>query len=275
MPTQILMPALSPTMTEGNLAKWLKREGDAVAAGDVLAEIETDKATMEIEAVDDGILGRILVPEGAEGIAVNAPIALLLAEGEDRAALDQAAPAASAPAVRPAPAPARVSGGGQRRHAGRAGRGRARDPGRHRHGQADRARGAARRDGRGDAARSRGVPDRRGGRRVPGRLQGEPGVARRVRRPPGDRHADHRARLRGLRRRRRLRGPEADRRVHDLELRHAGDRPHHQLGGQDPLHGGRRARLPDRVPRAQWRRRPGRRPAQPGVQQPGTATARA
>ncbi len=112
MPTQILMPALSPTMTEGNLAKWLKREGDAVAAGDVLAEIETDKATMEIEAVDDGILGRVLVPEGAEGIAVNTPIALLLAEGEDRAALDQAAPAASAPAARPAAAPARVSGGG-------------------------------------------------------------------------------------------------------------------------------------------------------------------
>jgi pyruvate dehydrogenase E1 component subunit beta len=112
MPTEILMPALSPTMTEGNLAKWLKREGDAVAAGDVLAEIETDKATMEIEAIDDGILGRVLVPEGAEGIAVNTPIALLLAEGEDRAALDQAAPTASAPAAKPAPAPARVSGGG-------------------------------------------------------------------------------------------------------------------------------------------------------------------
>jgi pyruvate dehydrogenase E1 component beta subunit len=103
MPTEILMPALSPTMTEGNLAKWLKREGDPVASGDVLAEIETDKATMEIEAVDDGILGRILVPEGAEGIAVNTPIALLLAEGENREALDQAA----APAVAgttPAPA---------------------------------------------------------------------------------------------------------------------------------------------------------------------------
>ncbi len=110
MPTEILMPALSPTMTEGNLARWLKREGDAVAAGDVLAEIETDKATMEIEAVDDGILGRVLVPEGTEGIAVNTPIALLLAEGEDRAALDQAA--ASAPIARPAPAPARVSSPG-------------------------------------------------------------------------------------------------------------------------------------------------------------------
>jgi pyruvate dehydrogenase E1 component beta subunit len=99
MPTEILMPALSPTMTEGNLAKWLKREGDAVAAGEVLAEIETDKATMEIEAVDDGILGRILVPEGAEGIAVNTPIALLLAEGENREALDQAAAPAAAAAT--------------------------------------------------------------------------------------------------------------------------------------------------------------------------------
>ncbi|MCH7554934.1 MAG: pyruvate dehydrogenase complex E1 component subunit beta, partial [Proteobacteria bacterium] len=88
MPIPILMPALSPTMTEGNLAKWLKREGDAVGPGDILAEIETDKATMEIEAVDEGVLGRILVAEGTEGVAVNAPIALLLTEGEDPASLD-------------------------------------------------------------------------------------------------------------------------------------------------------------------------------------------
>ena len=92
MPTEILMPALSPTMTEGNLAKWLKKEGDTVAAGDVIAEIETDKATMEVEAVDEGTLGKILVAEGTEGVAVNTPIALLLGEGEDAAALDQAAP---------------------------------------------------------------------------------------------------------------------------------------------------------------------------------------
>ena len=90
MPTEIVMPALSPTMTEGNLAKWLKREGDRIAAGDVIAEIETDKATMEVEAIDEGTLGRILVPEGSEGIAVNTPIALLLAEGEDATALDRA-----------------------------------------------------------------------------------------------------------------------------------------------------------------------------------------
>ena len=77
MPIQLLMPALSPTMTEGSIAKWHKKEGDEVKAGEVLAEIETDKATMEFEAVDEGTLGRILVPEGAQGIKVNPPIALL------------------------------------------------------------------------------------------------------------------------------------------------------------------------------------------------------
>jgi pyruvate dehydrogenase E1 component beta subunit len=88
MPTPILMPALSPTMTEGNLAKWLKGEGDPVKAGDVIAEIETDKATMEVEAVDEGTLARILVQAGTEGVAVNTPIAMLLGEGEDKGALD-------------------------------------------------------------------------------------------------------------------------------------------------------------------------------------------
>jgi pyruvate dehydrogenase E2 component (dihydrolipoyllysine-residue acetyltransferase) len=105
MPIQVLMPALSPTMTEGNLAKWHKKEGDAVKAGDILAEIETDKATMEFEAADEGVLGRILVPEGAQGVKVNQPIALLLGEDEDRAALDKAKPA-SAPAPARAEAPA-------------------------------------------------------------------------------------------------------------------------------------------------------------------------
>ena len=92
MPIEILMPALSPTMTEGNVTKWLKKEGDEVHSGDVLAEIETDKATMEFEAVDDGRLGKILVPEGAEGVKVNQPIALLLREGEDASALEKLAP---------------------------------------------------------------------------------------------------------------------------------------------------------------------------------------
>src|SRR5215813_4779562 len=100
MPIEILMPALSPTMTEGNLAKWLKKEGDEVRSGDVLAEIETDKATMEVEAVDDGKIGKILVPEGAQGIKVNAPIALLLSEDEDASALQNFA------ADHPKPAPA-------------------------------------------------------------------------------------------------------------------------------------------------------------------------
>lgn len=90
MPVKILMPALSPTMTEGTLAKWLVKEGDTVESGDVIAEIETDKATMEVEAVDEGKIGKILVSEGSEGVAVNEVIALLLEEGEDASALDGA-----------------------------------------------------------------------------------------------------------------------------------------------------------------------------------------
>jgi pyruvate dehydrogenase E2 component (dihydrolipoamide acetyltransferase) len=98
MPIEILMPALSPTMTEGNIARWLKKEGDEVHSGDVIAEIETDKATMEYEAADEGRLGKIIVPEGAQGIKVNQPIAVLLEEGEDPSSLAQfsAAPAPGA-----------------------------------------------------------------------------------------------------------------------------------------------------------------------------------
>jgi len=102
MATNILMPALSPTMTEGTLARWLKKEGDVVKAGDVIAEIETDKATMEVEAVDEGVLGRILVGDGTEGVKVNDPIAILIDAGE-------AVPTAAAPAARPAAAPAPVA----------------------------------------------------------------------------------------------------------------------------------------------------------------------
>ena len=104
MPTEILMPALSPTMTEGNLAKWLKKEGDEVRSGDIIAEIETDKATMEVEAVDEGTLGRILVPEGTEAVKVNQPIALLLAEGEDKSALSEGAKPAPKAEAKPSPA---------------------------------------------------------------------------------------------------------------------------------------------------------------------------
>src|SRR5262245_26844113 len=121
MPIQVLMPALSPTMEKGNLAKWHKKEGDAVKSGDVIAEIETDKATMEVEAVDEGTLGKILVPEGTNDVAVNTPIAMILEDGEDAAALKdggapvrphkaaESAPPAKAeqpaPAVNRAPAP--------------------------------------------------------------------------------------------------------------------------------------------------------------------------
>ena len=107
MATNILMPALSPTMTEGTLARWLKKEGDPIKAGDVIAEIETDKATMEVEAVDAGVLGRILVQDGTEGVKVNAPIAVLVDAGET--VPDAAAPAASAPAASPAAQSAAVS----------------------------------------------------------------------------------------------------------------------------------------------------------------------
>jgi pyruvate dehydrogenase E2 component (dihydrolipoamide acetyltransferase) len=101
MATNILMPALSPTMTEGTLARWLKKEGEAVRAGDVIAEIETDKATMEVEAVDEGVLGKILVADGTQGVKVNEPIAILVEQGE---AVPSAAPAAKAAAA-PAPEP--------------------------------------------------------------------------------------------------------------------------------------------------------------------------
>jgi pyruvate dehydrogenase E1 component beta subunit len=124
MPTPVLMPALSPTMEKGNLAKWHKKEGDAVKSGDVIAEIETDKATMEVEAVDEGTLGKILVPEGTNDVAVNTPIAMILGEGEDASALtdggaarQQKSSTTAPPAkvqqpemqVEPAPAPAKVS----------------------------------------------------------------------------------------------------------------------------------------------------------------------
>src|SRR5215813_4061781 len=111
MPINILMPALSPTMDKGNLAKWLKKEGDKVAPGDVLAEIETDKATMEVEAVDEGVLAKIVVPEGTADVPVNQLIAVLAGEGEDPKTAAAAAgkgappPATAKPATPPAPPP--------------------------------------------------------------------------------------------------------------------------------------------------------------------------
>ena len=164
MPIQVLMPALSPTMEKGNLAKWLKKEGDKVKAGDVIAEIETDKATMEVEAVDEGTLGKILVPEGTADVAVNTPIAVILGEGEDAGApargyakprrrrrrpepRSRAADGAEAAPAEPKSAAAAPP---QPQVAARAGR-----AGRHRDGHHDGARGAARRHGRGDAPRRR------------------------------------------------------------------------------------------------------------------------
>jgi pyruvate dehydrogenase E1 component beta subunit len=111
MSTQILMPALSPTMEEGKLARWLVKEGDPIKSGTILAEIETDKATMEFEAVDEGKLGKILVPEGTEGVKVNSPIAVLLADGEDASAAASAAPAPKAEAAKAEPpAPSKANG---------------------------------------------------------------------------------------------------------------------------------------------------------------------
>ena len=104
MAIEILMPALSPTMEEGTLAKWMVKEGDVVAAGDIIAEIETDKATMEFEAVDEGIIGQIIVAEGSENVKVNSPIATILAEGESAVAQPSAAPPAPSQAEAPAPA---------------------------------------------------------------------------------------------------------------------------------------------------------------------------
>ena len=106
MPIELKMPALSPTMEEGTLAKWLVKEGDEVSSGDILAEIETDKATMEFEAVDEGKIAKILVAEGSDGVKVGTPIAILAAEGEDAKAAAASSPApAPKPAAEPAKAP--------------------------------------------------------------------------------------------------------------------------------------------------------------------------
>ncbi len=166
MPIQVLMPALSPTMEKGNLAKWLKKEGETIKSGDVIAEIETDKATMEVEATDEGTLGKILIPEGTADVAVNTPIATILADGESAADLSKApAPAkqekpAEVAEARPAPkASASPEGrsrtGSSKRHrCARSGSAR-----RHRNGDDDHPRRAARCDGGRDAPRPGRVPD--------------------------------------------------------------------------------------------------------------------
>ena len=251
-------------MTEGKLARWLKKVGDEVRAGDVIAEIETDKATMEVEAVDEGKLAQILVEEGTEGVAVNTPIAVLGADGEEASAPRRPPPAATAAAPRRPPRRARP------RHA---------DAGDRR----PRRRGAAGARARTGARPSRSPCARRCATPWPPRcapttdvfLLGEEvaqyqgaykisqGLLDEFGAAAHHRHADHRARLHRHGGGRGDERAEADRRVHDLQLRHAGDRPDHQLGGQDAVHVGRPDGLPDRVPRPQRRGQPGRRPAQP------------
>ena len=175
------MPALSPTMEEGKLAKWVKAEGDEVRSGDVIAEIETDKATMEVEAVDEGKLGKILVPAGTESVKVNTPIAVIVADGEDASALGEWSSRETQ--RRPQSPPSR--NGNERgarhcrcprpRHSTRSAscwiRQRRRNPRRRGNGADHHARSAARRHGRGNAPRRQCFRHGRGGRGVSRRVQ--------------------------------------------------------------------------------------------------------
>ena len=276
-------------MEKGNLAKWLKKEGEAVKSGDVIAEIETDKATMEVEAVDEGTLGKILVPEGTNDVAVNTPIAVILAEGEDASALKD-----GAGVPRQAEAPPRSSR-------------RAPNP-RRRPRPRTRARPSRRRPSRAAATEALPEPDVPDGTEMvtmtvrealrdamaeemrrdqdvfvmgeevaeyQGAYKVTQGLLQEFGADARDRHADHRARLCRARHRRGARGPQADRRVHDLQFRHAGDGPAHQLGRQDALHVGR----PDRRARSCFAGRTARRRASPPstarISRPGIRTFRA
>jgi pyruvate dehydrogenase E1 component beta subunit len=272
MGVEILMPALSPTMTEGKLARWLKNEGDQVKSGDVIAEIETDKATMEVEAVDEGTLTRILVPEGTENVAVNSPIAEMDGGAGGKPAPQSAAtqPAAEAAAAeKAAPMPQAESPGTLTREPATMAKAApaastpsterdwgATKPSTVREALRDAMAAEMRRDAdvfligeevgqyQGAYKISQGLLDEFGPKRVIDTPITEHGFT-------------------GMAGRRRLHRPEAHRRVHDLQLRHAGDRPDHQLRRQDALHVRRPARLPDHLPRRQRRGVARRRPAQP------------
>ena len=282
MPTPVLMPALSPTMEKGNLAKWHKKEGDSVKSGDVIAEIETDKATMEVEAVDEGTLGKILVPEGTNDVAVNTPIAMILAEGEDASAVKDGNGGAPPPAKAAQPAPQQKgaesaplpTASRQDRSPPQAAARRRRPSGAP---EPDVPEGTemvtmtvreALRDAMAEEMRrdqdvfvmGEEVAEYQGAYKVTQGLLQEFGAHAR------DRHADHRAWLRRPRHRRGARRAQADRRVHDLQFRHAGDGPAHQLRRQDPLHVGRPDAVLDRVPRAERSGRARRGSAQPGFQ---------
>ena len=231
MATQILMPALSPTMEEGTLAKWLVKEGDSVSSGQVIAEIETDKATMEFEAADEGRVGKILVDEGTEGVKVNTPIAVLVEEGEEvRPSGGRGAAAGQGAGNRGA----RGQGSGVAGTAGRAVAGAAGGTAFRNQTVREALRDAMaeemRRDGdvfligeevaeyQGAYKISQGLLDEFGPRRVIDTRS--PSTA-----SPGSRSAPPSP-------------AAADRRVHDVQLRAAGDRPDHQLGGEDALHVG-------------------------------------
>ena len=269
MATQILMPALSPTMTEGKLAKWLKKVGEPVRAGDVIAEIETDKATMEVEAVDEGQLTEILVDEGTEGVAVNTPIAILAADGEEAPAPQAAPQPVQAKAPEPVPVAKPVAAPVAAEAAPEQGCGRRPSP-------SPCARRCATR-WRLETARATTtcVPAGRGGRAVPGRLQDQPGPAGRVRPAPDHRHADHRARLHRHGGRCGDERAAADRGVHDVQLRHAGDRPDHQFGGQDAVHVGRPDGVSHRLPRPERRRQHASAPSTASAMPAGTRMCRA
>ncbi len=208
-------------MEEGTLAKWLVKEGDMVKSGQIIAEIETDKATMEFEAVDEGIVGRILVAEGTAGVKVNTPIAVLVEDGESA----DAAPKAAA-----APCPGGGGGGGCGGAGGRAGRAPVAVASK---ASPDWPQGTAMktmtvrealREAMAEEMRANPrLSDGRGSRRISGRLQDQPGPSGRIRAKARCRHSDHRDRLYRHRRWRRLGRASPDRRVHDLQLRHAGD----------------------------------------------------
>ena len=275
MPIEVLMPALSPTMEKGNLAKWIKSEGDKIKSGDIIAEIETDKATMEVEATDEGTLGKILIPEGTADVAVNTPIAVILSDGEDASSIKAAkaartdssptspsmlqnrvrrsvrarpqisAPAVAAPKLETADDPDVPAGTEMVTMTVR-----------------EALRDAMAEEMRRDPdvfVMGEEVAEYQGAYKVTQGLLQEFGADR------GHRHADHRTRLCRHGRRRRVVGTKADRRVHDVQLRHAGDRPDHQFGGEDAVHVRWPDGLRDRIPRTERRRGARRRPAQPGL----------
>ena len=247
--TDVLMPALSPTMEEGTLAKWHVKKGDTVRSGDVIAEIETDKATMEVEAVDEGVIEEILVAEGTEEVKVNTPIARL--SGGDGAAAApspkangeaKAEPIAEAPQPQPAQAESPAAPVVPRLEL--------RDP------ELPEGVKLVKTTIR-DALRDAMAEEMRADDKVflmgeeVAQYQGAYKVSRDLLQEFGDKRV--------------IDTPITEHGFAGLELRHAGDRPHHQFGGQDALHVGRPDQMLRRVPRPERCGLPGRRPAQPGL----------